>query len=788
MSHPRVPLYERLPAIHRIRDAEQRPAGQLEAYLGAMEEALGSVHESIEALYSDFFIDTCEPWVIPYLADLLGTSHLSGPPRTLRADVADTVALRRRKGTRAAIERLAGNLTGWPCRTQELRESLGWSQHLNHLRPDIGGASPYGAPDRDRFAVPRGGTAPVRDPAMLSLLGGPFDPFAYTADVRPPTGRAVRMNVPNLAIFLWRLASYRIPTVRPLLAGVGDLGPPPAGTSRFVVRIELDPLDRPVRLFNTWRRPGPSRSPRGGGLSPADTTDALTEPDAVAGPIPSARLTTGSAAGNPEAYVGLDRFDGGVTPPAGLDLTDAGIQLYLPDVPELAAADWTFRGDNLCAWEEGLRHRPVAHEVVIDPDIGRVAICVPTAAERDVLIETVDGTDRPTLFAGYTYGAVGPVGAHPVSREPAPAEVSGATPIVREVRALEGDSLQSALEGLEAGSQPVIVEIDDSLVHDVDPTALPGALVEDGIAAIPLARSLSIRASSGQRPVIRLAAPLAFRPTDPADPSVLDLTVRLDGVLVVRGDGMAPTDPLVARAAVARLEVVSSTLDPGGHRLRDGSRAPLGPALRLPGGHGFEDPADLDAFEPTPDVVIQRSVTGALRVDARHRLTLQDTIVDAGGEPGRVPEDAFAVAAATDPDDAWGPPLDAHGAHLAGRVRVQELRAGGVLFMGRLEVWNDQVGCIRHSWFSGDADRLPAHHACLFGPEARLVLTDTWHGRSAYMQLADACDRRILTRGPDDDQMGAFGFLAEAHRRANLGIRLREFMPVGIRPLVLPVT
>ena len=139
LAPPRVPLYDRLPEIYRIRDAEGTPPGQLRAFLSAVERALSGVHENIEALYDDFFIDTCDDWVVPYIADLLGTTHLKGAPRTIRADVADTVALRRRKGTRVAIERLAADLTGWPCRCVELFEHLAWSQHLNHQRPDAGG-------------------------------------------------------------------------------------------------------------------------------------------------------------------------------------------------------------------------------------------------------------------------------------------------------------------------------------------------------------------------------------------------------------------------------------------------------------------------------------------------------------------------------------------------------------------------------------------------------------------------------------------------------------------------
>ena len=109
----RTPFFQRLPEIYRIRDAEQFPPDQFKAYLKIFEVTFGAIHENIEALYHDLFIDTCDDWVIPYIADLLGTSHLQGEAQTLRADVADTIALRRRKGTLGAIERLAANLTGW---------------------------------------------------------------------------------------------------------------------------------------------------------------------------------------------------------------------------------------------------------------------------------------------------------------------------------------------------------------------------------------------------------------------------------------------------------------------------------------------------------------------------------------------------------------------------------------------------------------------------------------------------------------------------------------------------
>ncbi|MEP6506791.1 MAG: phage tail protein, partial [Gemmatimonadales bacterium] len=219
MSTPRVPLYERLPEIYRIKDEEQELPGQLRAYLGLIERAFGAIHENIEALYDDLFVETCNDWVIPYIGDLLGTSHLSGPAWTLRADVADTIPIRRRKGTLGAIELLVHDLTQWSVHCVELRENLAWHQHLNHQRPDAAGDPPYGLTTVTRFTVPRGGTAPVRDPATLSLLGTPFDSFAYVADVRPPTGDSLRINLPNLAIFLWRLSAYRVPITRPVSRG-----------------------------------------------------------------------------------------------------------------------------------------------------------------------------------------------------------------------------------------------------------------------------------------------------------------------------------------------------------------------------------------------------------------------------------------------------------------------------------------------------------------------------------------------------------------------------------------
>lgn len=783
MSTPTVPLFDRLPEIYRVRDAEQSPPDQLRAYLGAVEEAFSALHDNIGQLYDDLFIDTCDDWVIPYLADLLGTTHLKGEPRTLRAEVADTIALRRRKGTLGAIERLAVNLTGWACRAVELRENLSWTQHLNHQRPDAGGVPPY--QDARLIALghrftPRGGTVPIRDPVALALLGTPFDNFAYTADLKPANDFARHINLPNLALFLWRLVDYRLRLIQPLAKGATDLGPQPLGLARFAVRIDLHPLDIPVLLFNTsrpgFRQPGTS----GGVVSP------LTEPDAVPGPMLDARITSGTEAGRPEAYVAIDFFDDAPIPPTGFDLSDVGLHLFLPlsEQPVFATTTWIFRGDNLCAWETGLRRPLRDGELVIDPDIGRVLFGVGNLAQRNALVDAAGTTAR--IFASFTYGAAGAVGAHPVNRVFTPATVP--TTLRRASALPGGTSLRDQLIDLDIATQPVMIQIDDSLVHRIDIATVPGTVI-DGGNSLRLAQSLTIRAADGHRPIVLLARPLAFRPVNAADATITAPTVRLEGIYLAPDPASFPAGAaLIERAAVARLEVSGCTLAPGGHARRDGTRAPMQPAMRLVDGYGFAVPADEAAFVPTPDIVLQRSITGPLAIDDRYRLDIQDCIVDAGLGVGDPPGTPLAIGAATDPSNAWGAPLDFHGLTCFGGVRVSEVGGSGGIFTQAFAVLDNQHGCIKHSSFCAQPNRLPPNHFCVHAPDARQAFVSEWFDAPGYAQLALGADLRIRTLGPSDDAMGAFGFLLDAHKWTNLNLRLGEFMPVGVRALAVPIT
>lgn len=770
MADKRVPLYERLPEIYRVEDEKVTPPYQLKRYLALVEEAYSAVHENIEALYNDLFIETCDPWVIPYIGDLLGTSHLSGEPWTLRADVADTIALRRRKGTLASIERLTYNLTKWGVHCVELFQNLVWNHHLNHQRPDEGGNPPYGEPTLTRFTPIRGGTVNLRDPALLSLLGTPFDPFAHVVDVRPPAFGDLSYNLPNLAIFLWRLKDYRVRYVKPSWAGTQDLG------SVVLARIDLHPMGQAVQLLNTYQ------------FDPIQTPPVITELDRVPGFIPRARLNQDSEAGHPEAYLAIDIYDQVTSNADPLEVSNVGLQLHLPvsdfageTWPDDGGVHWTIRGEELYAWEDSMTRPLEDRQIAVDPQHGRILIGLSSTAEADAL--------KDHLLVTYTYGAVGQVGAHPATRQsPAPQEIGGEAVVEVDVNmhaSGDAEDLRKALDDLDDATSPRLVEINDSLTHELDLSLVAGKKNQDGGPNLNLAKSLVIRAADGQRPIIKLKRPLRFRPKDPAQAA--EISVRLEGLYLTRDSAFPAGEPLIARAAVHQLEIVECTLDPGGAQPVCAPRESIEPALRLATPYGFPA-SEADDFDQIPEIVIHRSICGPLAVDRGYRLMLTDSILDAGRGVGDDSTADFALSSVTDPADGWGPPTQVDGLTVFGRTRVETLSGRGGIWVHTLEVLNNQQGCIRYSYISHPSDRIPQNLGCVFGTEADLRFVSEIFGTPGYGQIAWASDFRIRERGPDDDQMGAYGFNLEAHKWRNLQIRFREFMPVGVRPVLVPVT
>jgi hypothetical protein len=210
-------LYELLPAIYRIRDAERvsDPADvpPLQALLTIISQQARIVEENLAQLYDDQFVETCAPWVLPYIGDLIG---ITGLPSTglealnPRAEVGRTIGYRRRKGTAAMLEQLAREVTNWPARAVEFFQLLATTQYMNHVRPE-----------NQSFIS-------IRGAERLEYVNGPFEHTATGApdlthfvDVRRIEPRRGRYNIPNIGIFLWRLREFPL-TRTPVVPAAKD--------------------------------------------------------------------------------------------------------------------------------------------------------------------------------------------------------------------------------------------------------------------------------------------------------------------------------------------------------------------------------------------------------------------------------------------------------------------------------------------------------------------------------------------------------------------------------------
>src|SRR5262245_54983171 len=114
-------LNELLPEIYRQRDAEL--GFPLRALLSVINEQVNLVEDDILQLYENWFIETAQDWVVPYIGELIGYQpvHEAGEPGDVqteqgrtrnkflipRREVANTIRFRRRKGTLPLLEELA---------------------------------------------------------------------------------------------------------------------------------------------------------------------------------------------------------------------------------------------------------------------------------------------------------------------------------------------------------------------------------------------------------------------------------------------------------------------------------------------------------------------------------------------------------------------------------------------------------------------------------------------------------------------------------------------------------
>ncbi|RNI39844.1 hypothetical protein EFY79_00645 [Hanamia caeni] len=229
MSFTEKNIYELLPAYYRAKDAEQgRP---LQALINIIAERAVALENNIEQLYDNWFIETCEDWVIPYIADLLGVQNFTpikgSSAVSQRGFVANTLAYRRRKGIAPVLEQLANDISGWNAHVAEFFQLLATTQYMNHIRLD------------------HPATADLRLMNKLDLLGSSFDTIAHAADVRHVSNGRGKYNIPNIGLFIWRIQSYKVMMADARM--LPCLASPPSTNSFY---FTFNPLGYDTQLFN----------------------------------------------------------------------------------------------------------------------------------------------------------------------------------------------------------------------------------------------------------------------------------------------------------------------------------------------------------------------------------------------------------------------------------------------------------------------------------------------------------------------------------------------------------
>ena len=198
------------PALRAAPDDDAGAPRLLDLLLLGVDRQFEALEEDIDLVWQDLFIESCSGWAVPYIGALLGL-----PPDAERAEVASAIALRRRKGTPAALEAFAEIVSGLTARVIEGWQVTVWAQRPGHPPP------------------PRVSSFDMRDGSRFRI-GSPFDRASHSIT---PSGR----YSPRAAIAVlwpWQVRTYRAVEAAPL--------PEPARFALHPLGAEAPPYLRPL--------------------------------------------------------------------------------------------------------------------------------------------------------------------------------------------------------------------------------------------------------------------------------------------------------------------------------------------------------------------------------------------------------------------------------------------------------------------------------------------------------------------------------------------------------------
>ena len=183
-------------------------------------------------------------------------------------------------------------------------------------------------------------------------------------------------------------------------------------------------------------------------------------------------------------------------------------------------------------------------------------------------------------------------------------------------------------------------------------------------------------------------------------------------------------------------------------------------------------------------LVLSRSITGRLTLaESVAALEVHESIVHQGT--------GLAIRGAAGADSP-GVPTVIRASTIHGGVRARTLEAENSIFTERVIVARRQTGCIRFCYLARRS-LVPRRFRCLSNEGAagmRVVpeFTDVAFARPAYMQLAAHGAPELHTGADDEGELGAFHFLQQTQRLANLRASLGEYLRLGLEAGAILVT
>lgn len=730
-------LYNLLPAIYRIRDAEHGQS--LRALLGIIEEELEVLERDIGGLYDDWFIETCAEWVVPYIGDLLGVRMLhridSSKVYSQRAFVANTIGYRQRKGTLLMLEDLARDVTGWGGHAVAFFELLGWTQHLNHLRFDWALNPNPRNPERlnPSSAVNRVGTVNLRSLDVVDRLDGPFDLLSHTVDIRQPSQQEGWHNIRNLGIFFWRLQSY------PLTA----VWPEPSDT--YEDGFHFSPLGNPAPLFTN-----PSRK--------ADEKRLSTEVNVPAPIRPPAFFQ------NPEVYYGSDS-DMSLAIYRGTTIDPANL-VPLSEVLCKDLSDWS---------------PPPTGMVAVDVKLGRFAFAPGETPEEGVTVS-------------YHYGFSGDLGGGPYDRRET-LEQSGfddwevivakeqPEPLPDQWRT----SITAAIDDWDPVLQPrAVITVADNARYDENLTLNLGSGNHLIIQADNLNRpTVRLRDEDDLLSVLTISGGAGDKAALTINGLVLEGSIHVHNVslgkLEIIHSTLVPGRALDEQGRPLQASAASIEVDTDNSELKISVVSSITGSLRLP--EFMEDLTILDSIVDRPEGDGEDPATQ--RVAISHNDTGSDIGPACVLERTTIFGEVYVQSLNTASEVIFSKPVQA-ARRQVGCVRYSYVDDLLSTTPRRFRCQPDLALENRRKQLQ--LDELPPVEVALIRSRIRPDFTSESYGHPAYGQLSLNMASEIVTGAEDGSEMGVFEHLKQPQREANLRNRFQEYLPYGLTAGIIYAT